>query len=154
MGAARTLGIVLLVLSIPVLLAAVVSYGSEGTMPAIFGPSTGIVLAAAGVGLLLFGIVFIVVAPKKKVVAAPVAPPPPPPQVEIKRTEMNWGANKPKSASDELQEELEAVNQQIGKIKVQYGIGELSNEAYKLMMADYEKKKSKIEKKIIEQGQK
>lgn len=151
MGAMRGIGALVLILSVPTFLAGLIAmFSTSELVPPVLGDSTGVALLGLGGVLLLAGILLLVISPKKEapeqpVVGAPVQ------EVEIKRTEMNWGAGQSKPPTDELQSELDAVDQKIGQTKVRYGVGELSGEAYKMILADYEKERAAIQRRIIEQ---
>lgn len=151
MGAMRGIGAFLLILSVPAFLAALIfMFSSAGLIPAILGDNTGYALLGLGALLLVMGIVLLVVSPKKKTVAqAPVAVAPQQ-QIEIKRTEMNWGSSAAKAPSDEMQTRLDAINQKIGQAKVRYGVGDLTGETYKMLLADYEKEKTEIQRHILD----
>jgi heme/copper-type cytochrome/quinol oxidase subunit 2 len=152
MGASRALGAVFLVLSVPVLLAGVlVRFSSTSVVPAFLGESTFLVLLGLGTSMLLLGILFVIGITRKKAVVAAAPAPETTAEVEIKRTEMNWGSQTKAAPSDELQDALDKVNQKIGRAKVQYGVGELSADSYKLLIADYEKEKAEIQRRILAQ---
>src|SRR5688572_22948897 len=90
--------------------------------------ASGFIALGAGALLLVLGIVMMLLKPKQAPVVVQRVAPVPQQQVEIKRTEMNWGAGAPtRSASEDLQAELDAINQKVSRVKVQYGMGELSN---------------------------
>lgn len=151
MGATRGIGALLLILSVPAFLAALIAmFSSAELVPLFLGDNTGYALLGLGAVLLIAGIVLLVAAPKAKpAVQAPVTAAPTQ-QIEIKRTEMNWGAPKPNAPSDAMQSELDAINQRIGQAKVRYGVGELSGETYKMLLADLEKEKAEIQRRILD----
>lgn len=151
MGAMRGIGALLLILSVPAFLAALVfMFSSAELVPAFLGDSTGYALLGLGASLLIAGVVLLIVSPRARhVEQAPVAAAPTQ-QIEIKRTEMNWGAPKPNAPSDEMQTQLDAVNQRIGQAKVRYGVGDLSGETYKMLLADLEKEKAEIQRRILD----
>lgn len=156
MGAGRVVGSVLVVASIALLVAAVLQlYGAAPPLPAVGGDfeTTGYVVGGLGVVVLAGGVVLFILRPRSKTakVGTPVEPMQ---QVVIKRTEMNWGpqTSVSRTPSDDLQSQLDAVNQKIGRLKVQYGIGELSGETYKALIIEYEKERAAVELRIIEAG--
>src|SRR5687767_3029895 len=108
MGATRGIGALLLILSVPAFLAALVAmFSSADVIPEFLGENTGYALLGIGALFLIAGVVLLIVAPKSAatVVQAPVAAAPTQ-QIEIKRTEMNWGAPKPNAPTDEMQSKL------------------------------------------------
>ena len=155
LGAAKIIGIVLMVLSVPALLGSVVFLFSEVRPLEPFvndsAESTGYGLAGIGVLFLTLGVIMLLIGPRTRTPKALASAVAQPQQVEIKRTEMNWGSQTVASPSDQLQEALDEVNRKMGQAKVQYGMGELSNESYKLLMGQYEKEKGAIEAQIIQQ---
>jgi hypothetical protein len=150
MGAMRGFGALLLILSVPAFLAGIiVMFSSSDLIPEVLGENTGYAFMGLGALLLIVGILMLVISPKPKVaVQAPVAAAPVQ-QIEIKRTEMNWGSNTKAAPTDALQSELDAINQKIGQAKVRYGVGELSGETYKMLLSDYEKEKAEIQRRIL-----
>lgn len=152
MGAMRGIGAFLLILSVPAFLAALIAmFSSAELIPAFLGDNTGYALLGVGALLLVLGVVLLVVSPKEKVVAHGTVVAAPEQQVEIKRTEMNWGSSAAKAPSDEMQTQLDAINQKIGQAKVRYGVGDLSGETYKMLLADYEKERAEIQRRILDQ---
>lgn len=153
MSSTKPLGVVLLVLSLPLLLGAIVYlFMTDPPLPAFVSDDlakTGTAVGGAGVGFLFLGVILLVVSPKKKV--APVVVVPPPAQTyEIKRTAMDVGSSSRQTVGDELQTQLDLVNQKMGRLKVQFGMGELSNESYKTLMGQYEVEKAAVERRILE----
>lgn len=153
MSALKALGIVLLLMSLPLLVGAILYL----FMAAPPGPSfvaedpakTGIALGAGGALFLLLGVILLVVSPKKE--PTPVVVVTPAPQTyEIKRTEMDLGSSSRQTVGDDLQAQLDLVNQKMGRLKVQFGMGELSSESYKTLMAQYESEKAAVERRILE----
>jgi hypothetical protein len=151
-------GILLIIVSMLLLLAGV-SYLFMATSPL---PSlvkqdptlTGYAAGGAGLLALLLGVVLLVIAPKP---AVPIVVPVTQPAlqtVEIKRTEMNWGSGaRPAAqadASEDLSGRLEGINQRLGRLKVQYGMGELSNESYKTITTQLEQEKADIELRLYQ----
>ncbi|MBI2078515.1 MAG: hypothetical protein HYT80_09140 [Euryarchaeota archaeon] len=113
---------------------------------------TGYGMGGVGVLFLTLGIILLLVGPRgPRVPKGAAVAAAQPQQVEIKRTEMNWGSSQAATPSDQLQEALDEVNRKIGQAKVQYGMGQLSNESYKLLMAQYEKERGAIEAQIVQQ---
>ena len=157
LSAAKILGIILLVLSLPLLGLAVMYLGSEEPPVAPFigdEPSmSAYVLLGVAALFIVLGIILLLVKPRAAPAPVVVAAPAPPQEITIKRTEMNWGTQ-PVAASPtaQLESALDAVNQKIGRLKVQYGMGEISNESYKRMMVTYESEKAQIEQQILETG--
>lgn len=160
MSGAKIAGGILIGLSILVLLAGVLlAFGSEDSTPsflkeALVGDDvakTGYVYMAVGGFLLVGGVVLLLLPGHKTEFKAVVAPRPVAQTVEIKRTQMDFAkpAAGPGSALDE---ELEGVNQKMGRLKVQFGIGELSSASYQTLMAQLEAEKAAIERKILERG--
>ncbi|HEX9816279.1 MAG TPA: hypothetical protein VGB18_04810 [Candidatus Thermoplasmatota archaeon] len=140
-----------MVLSVPAFLAALVAmFSSAELVPLVLGDNTGVALLGMGGILLIVGVVLLVVSPKKKPMAQGAVVVAAPQQIEIKRTEMNWASNAAKAPSDEMQTQLDAINQKIGQAKVRYGVGELSGETYKMLLADFEKEKTEIQRRILD----
>lgn len=154
MGTGRTAGAILLVISVPVFVAALVLvYSTDPPIPAFAGGDaelSGYLLAGLGAVLLVVGVVLLVVSPKAPRVQAGV-PAESPQVVEIKRTEMDWGAGPQKTVADELHERLETVNQKIGRAKVRFGMGQLSKETYKTLIAELEAEKAVVERQILDE---
>lgn len=154
MGAGRVFGSLLVLVSIGLLILAVLQlYGASPPLPAVGGgtATTGYVVGALGVLGLAGGVVLLVAGPRKKSTPSGTVLEPAQ-QVVIKRTEMNWGpqTSVSRAPSDDLQAQLDAINQKIGRLKVQYGIGELSGETYKVLIVEYDKERAAIELRIIE----
>ncbi|HLE47031.1 MAG TPA: hypothetical protein VI818_01945 [Candidatus Thermoplasmatota archaeon] len=156
MGAPKIIGIILIVLAVPLFLGAIVFLFSEVRPVEPFvqddPAKTGYGLAGIGVLFLTMGVILLLVGPRgpriPKGAAVAAAQPQ---QVEIKRTEMNWGSGQTAAPSDQLQEALDDVNRKIGQAKVQFGMGQLSNESYKILMAQYERERGVIEAQIVAQ---
>lgn len=152
MSGTKLAGVILLVLAVPLAVLGLMYLFSDVDVPDLVPGDRGLSgYAAAGAGalLLLVGVVLMVVGRKPHAAAAPqsaVATE----QYEIKRTEMNWGA-RPTAVPEDLQAQLDAVNHKLSRIKVQYGMGELSSESYKTLTQQYEQEKAVIERKVIEQ---
>lgn len=99
---------------------------------------------AVGFVLVVFSLVLLIRTPRVAPAPAPAPPAPAAPEVvEVKRTEMNW-ASRPEAADDS--DALVEVRQKMGRLKVQYGLGEVGNESYKRQMADLEAQEAEIEK--------
>lgn len=155
LGATKILGIIVMVLSVPLLLGGVLFMFSTNPPMDPFvqddATKTGYALVAAGVLFLLLGLILLLIGPRTKVLKGAAEAAPQPQQIEIKRTEMNLGGQQAASPSEQLQEALDDINRKIGQAKVQYGMGQLSNESYKLLTSQYEKEKGAIEAEIIRQ---
>lgn len=153
MGSLKIIGIVLLVLAVPLVLAAILYMGSsDPPIPVFVGDDatkTGYVAGGAGGFLLLAGIVLLIVSPRARRQELAVAETGPQ-EVVIKRTEMNLAGATPRSEAEALNDQLEAINQKISRIKVKFGMGEVSNESFKRLMAEYEQERAGIEKQIYD----
>lgn len=103
------------------------------------------VLGVLGLALVVSAIVMLAKrTPSPQVVSQ--APEPAPPQVvEVKRTEMNWGSQGGPEVPDDLQSQLDDVDQRMGRLKVQLGLGQVSNESFKRQMAELEDEKAGVE---------
>jgi hypothetical protein len=152
----KVVGLILLILSIPLILLGILYLFSDvDAVPQIVPDDrnmSGYAAAGAGAVFLLLGVVLMLLTPKPKgVVVAPTAVAPPQ-QFEIKRTEMNWGTtSQAKTASEDLQDQMDAVKQKLSRIKVQYGMGELSSESYRTLTQQYELEMAAIERKVLDQ---
>lgn len=107
-------------------------------------------LSAAVAGVV--GAVSLLIALVVAFAAKPRAPPPAPgpaaaaPEVVvIKRTAMDWGEPAPRPAED-LEGRLEEIDQRLGRLKVEYGTGQLSSEGYKALVNDLEAEKVRLER--------
>ncbi len=156
-AATKAVGVVLIVLAVLILLAALVLIGSEETfVPAAVGDRTqsGLVYAGAGVAFLAIGVVLLLLKPKRRV--TPDAPPQPQRQaVEIKRTEMNVGRPEPttgaSAGSSSLDDEIDEMTRQLSRLKVQYGMGEISKESFRRLRDELEKEKAELELRRVEE---
>jgi hypothetical protein len=147
----KSLGWILLVLGL-----VVAGYGVALLAGAAL-PTGGVSDRAAWGGALAVGLVFLVVAlvlitrtPKLGPAAAPAPPPVPQPEtVEVKRTEMRWG-ERPATQEAPETSELEGTRQQLARLKVQYGLGELSAESYRRLSEELEAKLAQLERAEME----
>lgn len=100
-----------------------------------------------GLGLLLLVIALVFLTRQPKMGPAAVEAPPlaAPETVEVKRTEMRW-AERPAAQEGEVTTEIEGVRQQLARLKVQYGLGEISNESYRRLSAELEAKLAELER--------
>lgn len=150
-AATKALGVALIVLSVPILLAALVLVGSEETfVPAVAGDrvESGMVYGGVGFAFLVVGVVFLLLKPKRRV--TPEAPPQPQRRtVEIKRTKMDVGRSEPSAgtegAASSLDAEIEELTRKISRLKVQYGMGEISKESFRRLRDELEKEKAELE---------
>lgn len=113
--------------------------------------------AAAGVGRLggawvaTTGLLFVVLGvlvllrPGRPPVPDVPAPAPPEP-VEIKRTEMRWDENRPPVSPDPFQAQRDDVERRKARLKVRYGMGELSDHSYRALMTELEAEELEIER--------
>lgn len=153
-AATKALGSAFTVLAIPMLLAALVLLASEETfVPDPLGDrdQSGMLYAGVGLAFLVVGVVFLVMKPKAPAVAPESrAASPPRRQVEIKRTEMNVGrpepsSSAPKTAESSLDAEIEEMTRKISRLKVQYGMGEISKESFRRLRDELEQEKAELE---------
>lgn len=153
-AATKALGSAFTVLAVPMLLAALVLLASEETfVPDPLGDrgQSGILYAGVGLAFLVVGVVFLVMKPKAPQVTPEARSASPPRRhVEIKRTEMNVGRPEPspgpaEAAESSLDEEIEEMTRKISRLKVQYGMGEISKESFRRLRDELEKEKAELE---------
>lgn len=157
--ATKALGVALIVLAVPIVLAGLLLIGSEQTfVPAAVGDETQSAMVYGGIGLafLVVGVVLLLMRPKPKV--TPDAPPRPERRtVEIKRTEMNVGrpepAPSPAGGDSDLDAQIDELTRKISRLKVQYGMGELSKESFRRLRDELEQEKAELElRRVQERG--
>lgn len=110
--------------------------------------------AVAGVASVAAFLVALLVSLRRGPARAPAAAPPPKPElpyvphpevVDIKRTEMRWRSSKGDELPRGVQARLEELEREMQSLKVRLGLGQISTESYKRMMADLREQKVKLE---------
>ena len=143
----KALGWILLVLGLAVAgYGVALASGAALPPPSLETPAGWGAALAVGVVVLIVALVLVTRTPKLAPAAAPLPPPPAVPEtVEIKRTEMRWGERQaaPEAAATT---EIESTREQLARLKVQYGLGELSAESYRRLSADLEAKLAELER--------
>lgn len=158
----KVLGVVLIVLAVPLLFGALILVGSQETFvpdPMQDRTLSGILFGGTGVLLLVLGTVLLLLKPRKRKVQ-PAAQPAGPArrQVEIKRTEMNVGSpSTPAStgyagSSPDLDAQIESLDQEIARLKVQFGMGQIDKQSFARMRDELEKEKAELELRRMEEA--
>jgi predicted membrane protein len=156
MAAMKIIGILMLVLSAPALLAALLFVGStDPPLPFWFGDVASVnavIWMSVGAFLFTLGTVAMLVKPKPKQ-AAPQLATQATQGVEIKRTRMDVGLASEAPQQDPDDARLEEVNMQLARLKVQYGMGDLSGESFKQLSQALNKEKAELELKMLKRSQ-
>lgn len=117
------------------------------------GDAASISILSGGVLVLLVGLIFIVRRSPIPMAPTPQEAPRPLETVEIKRTEMRWGETSPAEPAEAASDDrLEAIQQQISKLKVQFGLGQVSPEAYKRLLEDLQAEEAELTRTRFREG--
>lgn len=105
-----------------------------------------------GALLLILGFVLIVRRHPIPMSPAPKEPPKPVETVEIKRTEMNWPRAEGRGEQETTDARIEAVQQKMARLKVDFGLGKISPDAFAKLIKELQEQEAEFQRERLRGG--